>query len=129
MSHALRYMTGHPLHFLGNYFVKLYNAFVYPLPGASPSSTAAYAFRLLLIFLGLVGLLRFGFSERGRSRLIMVPILGYYVAFTALFHITQSGRMNLPMKVLFTIFAAYSIVELATRYTDPPEQRSAEPCA
>jgi hypothetical protein len=106
----LRYVTGHPVHFLRNYFVKVYNAFRYPRHGPAQDP-----FRDTLIVLGLVGLVWFAVAEWGRPRWIMLPIFCYYVAFTALFHITMWGRINLPMKVLLSFFAAYLVTTVGAR--------------
>jgi 4-amino-4-deoxy-L-arabinose transferase-like glycosyltransferase len=113
--HALGYMMRHPLHFARNYVLKLYNVLRHPLPGPGERWYPSHIYRVVLILLGLVGLAWFAVVERREPQWVLVPVLAYYLGFTALLHIVRSGRMNLPLKVLLGLFAAYLIGRLATR--------------
>ena len=122
--HALHYIAQHPLHFLRNYFAKLYNVLFYPGRYAPPSrlryavlgATWPFpAFRPLLVLLGLAGWLWFATSTRGRPEWFMTIVCAYFVLFAALLHITRDGRINLPLKLLLTLFAAYVLGRLLER--------------
>jgi len=115
-GHALGYIANHPLHFLRNYCIKLYNSFAYP-KARSDQSPARHYYRVSLIYLGLAGLALFAVSEWRKPNWIMVPVFAYYVGFTALYHITRWGRINLPMKLLLSFFTAYLLVEVGRRVT------------
>lgn len=106
--HALAYAASHPLHFLRNYLVKLYNVFRYPWwPG--------YAYRCVLIVLGLGGLVGYATVERGTAHRALLLVVAYYAGFTALMHIVRSGRMNLPLLLLLGLFAAWLLGRAADR--------------
>jgi hypothetical protein len=109
--HALDYITTHPMHFAQNYVTKLYNSFRYPL-GKRGVWTLPEVYRVVLMLLGLAGVALFSIAERRKSQWLMAWIFGYYAGFTALLHITRSGRINLPVKVLLSFFAAYLVVRL-----------------
>jgi len=104
-AHFFAYVAAHPLHFLRNYVIKLGNVFRYP-PGG---------LRLTVALLGLVGLAWFGVAERGEPRWVMFWVAIYFVGFAALFHVDVRGRVNLPVKVLMSFFAAYLFGRLAER--------------
>ena len=102
MGHALGYMLRHPLHFLRNYGVKVYNVLRYPLADDGRRWFPFHVYRLALILLGLAGLGGFIVAERHRSQWVMVPIFVYFLGFSALMHIVRSGRITLPVKLLLT---------------------------
>jgi len=111
--HAIAYALGHPLHFLRNYAVKLYNVFRYPWwPG--------HAYRSLVMVLGIVGLTWCAVTERGAAQRALLLVVAYYASLTALMHIVRSGRMNLPLMLLLSLFAAWLLGRaaggLARRY-------------
>jgi 4-amino-4-deoxy-L-arabinose transferase-like glycosyltransferase len=107
MKHALGYIAERPLHFARNYTIKLYNTLRYPLvePGGRPRPV--HFFRVMSAILGLAGLAAFALIERREPQWIMVPVFAYFLGFTALLHIVRSGRINLPMKVVLGLFAAW----------------------
>ena len=45
----------------------------------------------------------------------MVPVFAYFLGFTALLHIVRSGRINLPMKLVLGLFAAWLLGRAAGR--------------
>jgi 4-amino-4-deoxy-L-arabinose transferase-like glycosyltransferase len=112
--HALRYMREHPLHFLRNYVRKLYNAFWYPLPREFSDWNARNYYRVSLAGLGLLGLVWFAVERWRRPEAVMLWVFAYFSGITALFHISLSGRVQLPLKVLLTFFAAWGMVRYAT---------------
>ena len=115
MKHALGYVAGHPLHFARNYGIKLYNSLRYPLAGPGEGWRAAHLYRALLVLLGLAGLAGFAVVERREPQWILVPLFAYFLGFTALLHIVRSGRINLPMKVVLGLFAAWLLGLVAGR--------------
>ena len=64
-------------------------------------------YRAALVLLGLAGLCGFAAAERRRSCWVMVPVALYFAGFTALMHIVRSGRINLPLKLVLALFAAW----------------------
>jgi 4-amino-4-deoxy-L-arabinose transferase-like glycosyltransferase len=115
MKHALRYIAGNPAHFARNYAIKLYNVLRYPLPAGGESWRPSHFYRVLMLLLGLAGLAWFAVADRHEPQWILVPVFLYFLAFTALLHIVRSGRINLPVKVLLGLFAAYLIGRLVER--------------
>lgn len=115
MRHALRYAAGHPSHFLRNYAIKLVNALRYPAPGPGERWRPSDLYRAALLLLGLPGLCWFAFRERTRSSWIMVPVALYFLGFTALMHIVRSGRINLPLKLVLGLFAAWLLGRVCDR--------------
>ncbi|MFQ5415602.1 MAG: glycosyltransferase 87 family protein [Myxococcota bacterium] len=113
LAHTLRYLGSHPLHFLRNYTIKLTNVFLTPRPRGHEDGRAPPYTRGSLMLLGLGGFVWFAVAERRRSAWVMVWVFGYFVGFTALFHLLRSGRMNFPVKLLLDLFAAYLVVALA----------------
>lgn len=118
LEHAAGYIIRNPLHFLRNYGAKVYNSLRYPkrydqrhkLRYRGLGTRWPFReFRHVLVLLGLPGVLLFGIRTWREPRFAMILILVYFVAFTALFHITVRGRINLPMKVLLSFFAAYAV--------------------
>ncbi len=108
-KHFLTYVANNPIHFSRNFVVKLYNIFRYP-PDKTKWKTR---FREVVLLLGLAGFVTFTYRRRKRPQWVMVPIVVYYALFGALFHLTSSGRINLPLKILFSFFAAYGLAEVA----------------
>jgi len=114
-DHAFGYIARNPVHFLRNYGIKIYNVFRYPASEVEApyrytglgSNWPFPAFRHVLVLVGLAGAVMFGIRTWRKPEFVMIVVLLYYVAFTALLHITKSGRMNLPMKLLLNLFAAY----------------------
>ena len=118
-SHALRYMREHPLHFLRNYGHKLYSAFRYPTPMKLEDWKGRHYYRVTLVVLGLMGLVWFAKERWRRPEAVMLWVFVYFSGITALFHISQSGRIQLPLKLLLTFFAAWLMVRYATLCLGP----------
>lgn len=127
-QHATRYILAHPLHFLRNYAVKLYNVFAYPPRYEHRYRLRYFAlgetwpfpeYRQVLVVLGLIGWLWFGVAARKRPEWIMTLVCAYFALFGALLHITKGGRINLPLKLLLTFFAAYLVVQVARACASP----------
>jgi 4-amino-4-deoxy-L-arabinose transferase-like glycosyltransferase len=124
--HAQRFILRHPGQFLRSYAVKLRNVFWYPGPyaGYEPLRYSALGerwpfptFRQVLVLLGLPGVVWFAIATRKSSRSIMVLVFGYFAFFAALLHITRDGRINLPPRLLLTLFAAYFVLQVVNALT------------
>ncbi len=103
---AFSYMAAHPIHFLRNYCVKVYNGLFYP---RSARRVYEYAVRPWIIVVGLLGLGCYVCMEWGAPRWVMAPVQVYFILFTGLFHITRWGRINFPSKLLLGFFVAYLV--------------------
>ena len=103
MKHFLEYVAAQPVHFSRNYVIKLYNIFRYP----RAKTKWIRRYREILLLLGLCGFAVFLYRRQGGTEWVMGPIAAYFAGFGALSHITTDGRINLPLKVLFSFFAAY----------------------
>ncbi len=127
--HAVRYALAHPLHFLRNYAIKVVNVFRHTPPAGRDPWIPSRAFRIALVAAGLPGFLWFAGTARRRPESVMTWVFAYHVAFLALFYISDTGRAQLPTKVLLSFFAAYGAVELAAagartwRYTERSARR------
>jgi 4-amino-4-deoxy-L-arabinose transferase-like glycosyltransferase len=126
LGHALRYIAGHPRHFLRNYAVKLYNVLRHPIPADGGPWRPGDVYRAAWIVLGLPGLVWFAVAERREPRWILVPVFLYYLGFAALMHIDRAGRINLPVKVLLGFFGAYLLVRLVEALPAPSRRAPAE---
>jgi hypothetical protein len=122
LGHFVHYVLDHPLHFLRNYVVKLYNVFRHPLPRSGEPWYPSHHYRVITGLLGLLGLAWFAVAERSRPRAVLLVIFAYYAGFSALMHIDAAGRINLPLKLLLSLFAAYLLGRLAERLV-PAGQR------
>ena len=111
--HALAYIRDHPGHFLRNYAIKLYNVFRYPLAATGKPLRARHYFRMAVLLTGLAGAAWFAATRWAQPEFILIPILGYFAAMTALFHISRSGRINLPVKLLVGFFASWMLTRAA----------------
>jgi hypothetical protein len=58
---------------------------------------------------------RLDFHELSAIRDRWPWVFAYFVGFSALFHITEAGRINLPMKLLLSFFAAYLLSEIVSK--------------
>jgi hypothetical protein len=112
-------MREHPLHFLRNYGHKLYSAFRYPTPMKLEDWKGRHYYRVTLVVLGLMGLVWFAKERWRRPEAVMLWVFVYFSGITALFHISQSGRIQLPLKLLLTFFAAWLMVRYATLCLGP----------
>jgi 4-amino-4-deoxy-L-arabinose transferase-like glycosyltransferase len=115
MKYAVRTIVAHPLRFARNFSIKLVNALVYPAPGRGDPWHPSDLFRVVMLVLGLPGLAWFAVARRRDPSWIMVPVFVYFAGFTALMHIVRSGRINLPLKVLLLLFAAWLAGRAAER--------------
>lgn len=122
-QHARRFILHNPVRFLGMYAVKLRNVLWYPSPDEPPDRLRYTAlgehwpfpaFRQVLVALGLLGVAWFAVDKRNSPSLIMVCVFGYFWLFSALLHITRDGRINLPLKVILSVFAAYFVLQLGS---------------
>ena len=109
MRHTGRYVLDNPLHFLRNYAIKIYNVLWFPVPPTGHRWEYMGHYRRILVLLGLAGAVVFAVRERRKPRLIFLVIFLYFLAFSALMHMTRGGRINLPMKLFLTFFTAYLI--------------------
>ncbi len=116
--HALRYAAQHPGHFAHNYVIKLANLFRHEKATSRLAATSAGPYRTALVLLGLPGLLWFAVAERRRPAWIAAWITAYFLALQALFYVSVTGRVQLPVKVLLTFFAAYLAVQAVRSLRD-----------
>ena len=119
---ALVYIAGNPAHFARNYVIKLGNFLVHPRPGELPSEGRAWPFREIrllqdaILGFGLLGMAGLLADHRARSSAAsLLVLLGYLVAIGALMHLTKDGRMNLPLRALLTLPAAFAMERFVFR--------------
>ena len=111
---AIAYMISRPMHFSRNYAIKLWNFLVYPRPGELNPGERPWFFREfrplqdILVILGLLGvaIIMIGAQTRGAATSLLC-LIAYLIAMGALMHLTRDLRMNLPLRALLCLPAAF----------------------